>query len=454
MVSTRGRSAAATPTGLGRRIRDARVAKGLTQSDLAGAEYSVGFISRIESGARQPSRHTLTALANRLQVSLAYLSQGVEPSDELSLRHDVDTAELALAGGDIDEAMTGSAALLESGALRESLDLERRARLVHALAQEAAGDTHAAIIELEDLLEDMGPEPSAAVGIALSRCYRETGDYPKAVQIGEQVLGSLEEAGLAGTTEHIRLSMTVAGAHFESGALGVATRMARRAIKCAEANASPEAQAAAYWNASVFERAAGHLDRAVEFSRRALGLMEDGTSTRNLGKLRKQFALIQLWSPDADLAEVRDLLEHSGRELGWSSASPVDVARHTLARVRLALREGAPAEALTLLGEVPAGVCHQDPMLSTEVSVLRVVALVVMGEPSETAYSDAATLLGLMGSERGTAQLWFELGQAMEIVGDDSRATQAFREAALGLGAARALLPVGDRPAFRLSTDF
>ena len=415
----------------------------------------MGFISRIESGARQPSRHTLTALATRLGVSVDFLDSGVEQSEQLTLRYDVDRAELALAGGDIDDAMSSTAALLEEGALREWPELERRARLVHALAQESAGDLHAAIIELEDLQVRAGDgELASAVGIALSRCYREAGDYTKAVESGQRVLGSLEEAGLAGTTEHIRLSMTVAGAHFESGALGVATRMARRAIKCAEANASPEAQAAAYWNASVFERAAGHVDRALEFSRRALTLMENGTSTRNLGKLRKQFALIQLWSPDADLREVRDLLEQSGRELGWSSASPVDAARHTLARVRLALREGAPGEALALLGEVPAGVCHQDPMLSTEVSVLRVVALVVMGEPSETAYADAATLLGLMGAERGTAQLWFELGQAMEIVGDDSRTAQAFREAALGLGAARALLPVGDRPAFRLSSDF
>ena len=43
------------PAQLGDRIRAARVAKGWTQTQLAGTEISVGYVSRIESGQRRPN---------------------------------------------------------------------------------------------------------------------------------------------------------------------------------------------------------------------------------------------------------------------------------------------------------------------------------------------------------------------------------------------------------------
>jgi transcriptional regulator with XRE-family HTH domain len=43
------------PAELGQRLRAARVAKGMTQTDLAGADVSVGYVSRIEAGQRRPN---------------------------------------------------------------------------------------------------------------------------------------------------------------------------------------------------------------------------------------------------------------------------------------------------------------------------------------------------------------------------------------------------------------
>ena len=43
------------PAELGHRLRAARVAKGMTQTDLAGADVSVGYVSRIEAGHRRPN---------------------------------------------------------------------------------------------------------------------------------------------------------------------------------------------------------------------------------------------------------------------------------------------------------------------------------------------------------------------------------------------------------------
>ncbi len=444
---------AAPSHGLGERVRDARTAKGWTQGDLAGADFSVGYISRIESGARHPSRVALVTLAARLGVSTDFLITGAEQDEALSRRHDLDRAELALAGGDIATARVSVSALIDSGALRPWPELHRRAQLVHALAREAEGDTHAAIIELEDLYAATDDDEAAAtLSIPLSRCYRETSDFTRAIEIGQRGLESLQELGLAGTTDHIRLSVTVAAAYFEAGQVGVATRLARRAIAEAEAANSPEAQAAAYWNASIIERHAGRLDSAVKLGTRAVQILQTGHSTRNLGRMRTQLALFHVRQPDLEPAEAQSLLELAGNELQWSAASPLDLARHRVVTARLHLRQGDPRQARAALGEVFPDVCHQDALLAAEMRVLEAVAETIEGAPVGTAYDDAATLLELLSPDRGAAQLWFELGEAAESAGDRQRSADAFRQAAMCLGASRTLLPTYDRAGFSLTT--
>lgn len=452
-MSSRDRAEAAAQAGLGQRIRDARVALGMTQGDLAGSDYSVGYISRIESGDRRPSRDALVAIAGRLSVSVDFLETGQDGDLRRERQHDLDGAELALASGDIDSSLMTTAALLDAGVLSPFPDLEMRALYIHALAQEAAGDPHQAIIELEDLRERSEDTPLAVhVALALSRCYRETEDYPQAIAAGERQLTALETKGLTGTTDYVRLAMTVAGAHFESGQLGVATRLARRGIAAAEAISSPEAQAAAYWNASIFERDNGHLDRAIELASRALGILENGDSTRNLSRLRTQLGLFHLRDPHADLVDTRRLLELAAQEMKWSSASPVDQARSEMAFARLLIREGRGRLALEHLRAVPPSVCHQEPALSAELRVIEVIALVSDESPVDHAYAGATSLLELLGRDRGIGQLWFELGEAMAAHGDQTRAVQAYRQASVCLGASRVLMPIYDRTAYSLST--
>ncbi|MEZ5095683.1 MAG: helix-turn-helix transcriptional regulator [Nocardioides sp.] len=450
-MSSRDRAAAASD-GLGRRIRQARLAKDWTQGELAGTEFSVGYISRIESGERCPSHRTLTRLAARLGVTVEYLNTGADRDMRLARHSDVDQAELMLAGGDVQAAMAAAAALVDSCALKPFPDLERRARLVHALAYEATGDIHAAIMALEDLDEAFTDwEPDAEIGIALTRCYREVGEPAKAIVAGTRVLSALKSRGLDGATEAIRLSVTIAGAHADQGDLGQAIRIARRAIGAAEAVESPRALASAYWNASVYESEAGRLDRAVKLSTRALAILESGESTRTVARLRQQVALFMIVHSEGDLAEARGQLELASRELRWSSANPIDAAHNSYVWGRLHLREGSPEAALDCATRISPEVQNLDPLMATEMRVLEVMALVAAGRPYAEAFADAVALLTLMGTERGTAQLWFNLGETASSVGDVERTVSAYRSAAMGLGAAQVLSPTQDRKAFSMS---
>ncbi|MFH8342769.1 helix-turn-helix domain-containing protein [Streptomyces sp. AM6-12] len=91
----------------GRRLRKLRQARGLSQTALAGDGMSTGYLSRLESGARQPTERAVAHLAERL---------GLEPADFEEP-----------AGGSLAHALslvssTGSDAAMET--LREALAAE------------------------------------------------------------------------------------------------------------------------------------------------------------------------------------------------------------------------------------------------------------------------------------------------------------------------------------------
>ena len=60
-----------SPVELGRRIRTLRVKLGLKQQDLASSDISASYISLIESGKRAPSDAVLSALAGKVDSTVA-----------------------------------------------------------------------------------------------------------------------------------------------------------------------------------------------------------------------------------------------------------------------------------------------------------------------------------------------------------------------------------------------
>lgn len=60
-------------TAIGQRIRERRKARGLTQTDLAGAEVTKSFISQVEKGLVAPSLESLAVITERLGVTVSWL---------------------------------------------------------------------------------------------------------------------------------------------------------------------------------------------------------------------------------------------------------------------------------------------------------------------------------------------------------------------------------------------
>lgn len=434
------------PVELGGRLRAVRVAKGMTQSDVAGDSMSIAYVSRMESGQRRPTVKALTELARKLGVPVEQLLGAMTAGEADEVRLILDYAELSLESGSPLEASTRLREALARVDSCNVQDLSQRARFLQARAQEALGHTEEAIIELENLLGSrITGLMRVNVGTALSRVYRESGDLGRAVSTGEQILAELEESGLDSCDEAVQLAVTVAAAHFERGDTAHAVRICHTAIAKAETIGSPAARAAAYWNASAMQARRGEIRDAVPLAKRALALLGEGSDSRNIGRLRTELGRLQLALDPPAVEEAEQNLEQAAEELAWSSASPVDrVWTHLgLARARLLRGDLVGSRALTttvqFLSEGHA------PLAEAEARTIEGQSHAAGGdlELAARSYQQAILLLSSIGADRGAAQLWFDLADLLDQVGMTDAALDAYKRAAVSTGLrARTSTPV------------
>jgi transcriptional regulator with XRE-family HTH domain len=422
------------PAVLGERIRNLRLARGLTQSALADGAVTIGYISRIETGQRRPDVALLERFAGVLDTTAEHLVTGVEPAraDEITLT--LLNAELALETGAADEALS---ALHGFGATGEDLppDLRQRVTLLTARAHESLGNYDEAIVALVGLVADQGPTMLPAM-LALSRCYRETGDINRAIDIGERALAALKAIGIDGGDEAVRLVVTLAAAYYERGDIGHGARIAMEAIRQAEAMGSAEARAAAYWEASIFESRRGDTSAAVSHARRALELLTGGEDRRNLARLHIQLGNMLLRLDPPDVAEATAQLEGAKLKLVASSASVIDIAHCDVALARARTLAGEVSVASDIATSTLRATRSLAPAVAAEAASILGALAVSRGDTASAAehYGEAVALLTGVGQDRHAAQLWLELGAQLEGMGDPDGSRDAYRRAAVASG--------------------
>ena len=424
------------PRLLGSRLRAARLSRGWTQTDLAGDLVSVGYVSRLESGQRRPNAEVLEGLASRLDIAIDELLRGPTARQQDKVKLALDYAELSLEAGDVVEAESRARESRDRALAMPHQALANRATFLIARALEKQGSIDDAILELEPLVTEDRSVLSIQAAIALSRCYRESGDLNQAIDAGERVLHWLAGTPLDATDESVQLSVTVAAAYYERGDTGTAVRICRRAIDKADRLDSPQARASAYWNASMMEADRGSVRNAIPLAERALALLADGQDGRNLARLRSTVADLQLQLDPPEIDAARDNLARADEELRFSSASAIDLARNQLFRARASLLAGDLDEARQMCADIVVDFVEVDPSLAADAQTIRGQASAALGatEEARDAYRHAVMLLTSIGADRNAAQLWFELAGLLEGVGDMETARTAYRSAAASVG--------------------
>src|SRR5712672_2620866 len=112
---------------LGERVRQLRVAAGLTQTDLAGDRFSKEYVSQIERGKTRPTRETIEWLAVKLGVDPGFLANGVATDERGRLEGALARAEALIEAQRNDEAAAEYELLVPAARATGLQELEVRA---------------------------------------------------------------------------------------------------------------------------------------------------------------------------------------------------------------------------------------------------------------------------------------------------------------------------------------
>src|SRR5262245_52028080 len=143
------RTAAPARPSLGDRVRQLRIARGLTQTDLAGDRFSKEYVSQIERGKTRPTAETIEWLAARLGVDSTFLEIGVSSSERERVESVIVRAEALVENAEYAEAIEALDKLGPALSAVAAPELELRALLATAWARLYLGEVRRAIEDLD-----------------------------------------------------------------------------------------------------------------------------------------------------------------------------------------------------------------------------------------------------------------------------------------------------------------
>lgn len=431
------------------RVRELRLAAGLSQTALAGSAFSPSYISLIEAGHREPTDAALAVLAERLGTTVEYLKHGEDGPNEARARMELGFARLDLTNGDAESALRRANAL-DLSSVTSSVRVETLELL--ARCYDLLGDLEAATAILEPLLSEekqLGHHLEAArLANALVVSYLQSGDLHRSIEVAESELSALVADDLTGSDEHLRLGSTVLWAYVERGDLLYATHRASELIRLAESLGSPRGRGSVYWNAALVAQERRDYELAQRYTERALALLSEGEADRDLPRLRLSYAWLLLRSdppePEAALVQL-DMAAESLQVVG----SAIDMAQldgdRSRAHLLLDHAEEAERNARSAIERLGNG-----PRLESAFAHLELgdaLHALGRGEEASNAYHWAADLLAMMSASRQSAEAWRELGDRYRTHGDIEAAARAYDQALREAGF-RVAMPLTSRQAW------
>jgi transcriptional regulator with XRE-family HTH domain len=431
-------------TELSERLRTERLRAGLSQTALAGDDFSPSYVSLIESGRRVPTQAALAVLADRLGTTADFLRHGDKAPSEERARLEIGFAKLALANGAAQEARDRLLALDLS-----TIAPRHHPEALHALAMayDALGDLSSSVAVLEPLLADARKAgrslEAAKVATNLVGAYHDAGDLSHSIELGEAVLLELEASGIAGTDEHLRLAATLLWSYYERGDLLYATHRAAELMAIADSKGTLRGRGSIYWNASLVAEGRGALGEARRLTERALAYLSEGAASSDVPRLRLHYAWLLLRSDPPEPHLALENLERAGRELE-NVGSEIDKARCAFetGRAHLMLGDAHRAEDLAR-----AGLASLDQSATLDLCnghILLGDALAMGGDltSAKASYRWAADMLGMMTAGRSSASVWRTLGDRLLEQGDLEGAVRAYDSALSEAGIRSSTLPV------------
>ena len=424
---------------LGERLRQLRVAAGMTQTDLAGDRFSKEYVSQIERGKTRPTRETIEWLAQKLGVDPGFLERGVSADERRRVETLLARAEALSGSGQFDEAVEEfencKTAVLATGVT----ELEVRHLSGEAWARMEAGEVRHAI-ELLNRARMLSEAPEfsdvdrAEIFFRLGVCRYQLSSIATAVGLLNEALTLAEGSQLPCD----RLRADILGwrsrCYRRQRDLEAAREDVEHALELAQALDDPRKTADVYFQASLVSERMGHWVQARNYAERAKAHYEQINDERNVGRLLNNLGGLnfQLGKPEQAIEYLKDayrVLLDKGSE-----AEAANVVS-SLAHVHLMTGDAQTAEeearhALSLMEDRENFLYHVAP---TQLVLGR--ALMEQGRLDEAeeylraSDSSAEQLESL--SHRAAA--WMARGDLAAKRGEDRVAAKLYRQAAEAL---------------------
>jgi transcriptional regulator with XRE-family HTH domain len=423
-------------SGLGVRLRQLRVAAGLTQSELAGERFSKEYVSQIERGKTRPTKETLAWIAERLGVDGSYLETGQSWDEYAGVEAAVTRAEAAIEGEQYEQALEALAGLEFSPEARE---LEFRALLAEAWARMPSAELRPALellVRARELAEQPGfsDVERADVLYRMGVCRYKLTSINTAQTLLTEALELADRSGVPcdRLRSHIlewRSRCSRRQRDFEAAREDI-----ERALELAERLDDTLTVAHITFQASIVAERDGNWLRARSLAERAKELYEVHGDRQNLGRMLNNLGGLNYLLGKSDEA-ISYLKRAFSVALEIGSEPDAAQAVSSLAQVHLgagdwSLAEDQARHALELLEGRPD---FLDEIGNAQIVLGRALMEQEQLDEAEHVFAEAELSLSQLSSASHRAVAWTAQGDLASRRGDDRAAAALYRRAAEAL---------------------
>jgi tetratricopeptide (TPR) repeat protein len=425
--------------GMGERLRQLRVAAGLTQTELAGDRFSKEYVSQIERGKTRPTAETIEWLARKLGTDPGFLANGVSTDERGRVEGALSRAEALIQADRNEEAVVEyenlRAAVLATGAP----ELEVRALTGEARARHRDGQAREAIALLErarGLAEDAvcSDVERAEVIYELGVARYKLSSIATAVALFNTALELAERSGAPCDLLRSHIHEWRSRCYRRQRDFQAAREDVERALELAEAAQDPDALGNAYFQASLVAEREGHWVLARTYAEKAKSIYEELADRRTVGRLLNNLGGLNflLGKPDEAVPNLKEAFRIA---LDMGNQAEAAQAVSSLAQVHLRTGSAEQAEeqarhALTLLD---GRVDYLDEIGNAQLVLGR--ALLEQGrlDEAESMFKAADSTFEQVSSVSHRAAAWVALGDLATRRQEDRAAAHYYRRAAEAL---------------------
>jgi tetratricopeptide (TPR) repeat protein len=299
---------------LGQRIRELRQSRGLTQTQLGGAELSKSFISLVERDRTRPSVETLTFMARRLGTSVdgllgqeGRLHETAAESLLTLSREAAKRRELATALRLLDAAEYVAQTYHLDEATRE-VSLQRADILI---AQQAYAEAWPLLERVKAACEES--QDHWRLGrtlLTLARYKVRVREFPEAISLLENALLILKRARASRDPARAEALILLGTALTYTGAFEDSLRRYEEAAISDIAKRDTVLRGRALWGIGLAHRKLGNFEKARDHLMRARDAMEEAEELPDLMRVLKNIGQL-----DLDQGRHKDALRHLHRAM-------------------------------------------------------------------------------------------------------------------------------------------